>query len=382
MGADVSAIAVHYYDLGYGRLPIVAGIDPVQARSYEQQYSRLNIWFQHEACFRDPGAVWVGQHIVGDQQVLDSPFYHDWLKPQDLFHHLFGVLERQKNTTVCLMLARSGRKGPFTQEEAGRLKVVLPVLAAAWRMERLARARAGQLGAVSSVLDHLVIGIALVGERGRVLGLNGRAAEILNGTEALNVVAGYLTCSQARHNLRLKTILDEVLTTPAGRSPEGTKALAIARTECGSPLQLVFARLADGNACQGHGRPLAAVFLFDPESIALPKQEWLADLYGLNRVEADIATLLCGGATLEEIAQRLHLSVHTVRAYLKAIFLKMGVTRQTAMVRQLLAGPAQLCVLARNTADSDAITGAASGARKGQDRAVAKSIDGFKVLHK
>jgi len=100
--------------------------------------------------------------------------------------------------------------------------------------------------------------------------------------------------------------------------------------------------IAVGTAAHGDRRNLIAVFLSDPEQLGTPREEWLQDLYGLTRVESRLAVLMCQGLTPDEIAKKLRISVHTVRAYLKDVFLKMGVNRQAAMVRRLVDGPGQL----------------------------------------
>jgi DNA-binding CsgD family transcriptional regulator len=92
------------------------------------------------------------------------------------------------------------------------------------------------------------------------------------------------------------------------------------------------------------------VFVSDPERFTAPSDEWIKDLYGLTRVESEIALLICQGHSPDEIATRICVSVHTVRAYLKQIFLKMGVNRQVAMVRRLVAGPGQLRFNGKGTA--------------------------------
>ena len=60
--------------------------------------------------------------------------------------------------------------------------------------------------------------------------------------------------------------------------------------------------------------------------------EALADSYRLTPREAEIATLLAGGANIETIAVRLSLAVGTVRFNLKRVFEKTGARSQAAVV--------------------------------------------------
>jgi DNA-binding CsgD family transcriptional regulator len=52
--------------------------------------------------------------------------------------------------------------------------------------------------------------------------------------------------------------------------------------------------------------------------------------------ECQIAVLVSRGKGTKQIAGDLHISEHTVRSYMRRIFLKLGVSNRPAMVAQLL----------------------------------------------
>jgi DNA-binding CsgD family transcriptional regulator len=59
--------------------------------------------------------------------------------------------------------------------------------------------------------------------------------------------------------------------------------------------------------------------------------------YELSAREGQITGLICQGCPTAEIAARLHLSAHTVRDYVKAIFEKVGVSSRGELVARLFA---------------------------------------------
>jgi DNA-binding CsgD family transcriptional regulator len=59
----------------------------------------------------------------------------------------------------------------------------------------------------------------------------------------------------------------------------------------------------------------------------------LRRLYDLTRAEARLALLMANGLTLEDAGDQLGIRRNTVRAHLRSIFSKMGVTRQTELIR-------------------------------------------------
>jgi DNA-binding CsgD family transcriptional regulator len=80
--------------------------------------------------------------------------------------------------------------------------------------------------------------------------------------------------------------------------------------------------------------------LFDPESRVEVSVELVRDSLGLSAREAQVVALLVGGLSLKDIARRLGVSFHTVRAQLKSVFIKVGVSSQAELVRKVMAGPA------------------------------------------
>ena len=341
-GASACAIASHHYDTGNGRLVRSVNINAKFERSYAERYAMENVWLRKESCFRKPGSVWNSQQILDDEKSLDSEYYLKWLKPQGLTHQLFGVLDRRENAVVYLVLARAEGEDAFAKDDAETLATVLPAFASVFRLEHLVRNLTARAADTWTMLDHLAPGIVLVDERGRVMGMNQTAIEIARKADGLTVENGHLSCTLPREQTRFRKTVDELLNADSSPPAANTKAVTVSRIESAVPLQLILTRLSKRPSINGSQRQLLGVFVSDPEGFSAPSNEWIKDLYGLTRVESEIALLICQGNSPDEIATRICVSVHTVRAYLKQIFLKMGVNRQAAMVRRLVGGPGQL----------------------------------------
>jgi len=90
------------------------------------------------------------------------------------------------------------------------------------------------------------------------------------------------------------------------------------------------------------GPACVALFVSDPERSPEATAETAARLYGLSMAEKRLLALLVEGETPAAAADRLALSVHTVRTQLKTILGKTGTSRQSELLRVILAGPAIL----------------------------------------
>lgn len=88
---------------------------------------------------------------------------------------------------------------------------------------------------------------------------------------------------------------------------------------------------------ESHGSGGACLFAVLLELIGDPETggidlERVKDLFRLSNREADVVEALLTGGTDKEIARSLGVSVETIRAYLKSVRAKLGVSTRTAIV--------------------------------------------------
>ncbi|MEQ9210919.1 MAG: LuxR C-terminal-related transcriptional regulator, partial [Pseudomonadales bacterium] len=73
-----------------------------------------------------------------------------------------------------------------------------------------------------------------------------------------------------------------------------------------------------------------------PRQVNAPFQLNLQALHslGLSEREAQVLTLLCEGHSNSELANKLHVSVNTVKSHLKSIYEKLGVSQRGHAIRK------------------------------------------------
>jgi DNA-binding CsgD family transcriptional regulator len=234
--------------------------------------------------------------------------------------------EERASAAVLVLPRREGWKP--TEADRQLFEVLAPFLAQATRhQERFMGA-----GAVTSILDHLVLGVILVDERGRVSYLNRSAAEMLGVEPGLSDPDG-----GPERDPRTRALYDTVRPAEGAGSPQYRHPID------GRPLNVLSAKL-DWPAWQGYpGRRFArALFVGDPKQGVGDPYGNLGRLYGLTESEAHLASLLVGDLTLLQAAKQLEITESTARTVLKRILAKTGTRRQASLVRLLLSGPAQI----------------------------------------
>ncbi|NNL67026.1 MAG: PAS domain-containing protein, partial [Myxococcales bacterium] len=187
-----------------------------------------------------------------------------------------------------------------------------------------------------AALDRLPMGVIMVDEDGVVIARNRAAATILDQRDGLVEDQGVLQGGTHAQTLALHRIVRAAL---ADEIDENDRSLTLNRPSGRRPLELVVVPAEQEEAEDGQ---VVTLFVTDPAGESETDPRLLQRIYGLTRAESNFAALLAKGKKVEEVAETLHISLHTARGHLKNIFAKTSTNRQANLVRLLVTGPAQL----------------------------------------
>jgi DNA-binding CsgD family transcriptional regulator/PAS domain-containing protein len=339
--ADVCAVASHEYESGRGHLEHSVGIDALYVSAYADFYARDNIWLRDREKFSALDAVWASQDLLADVRLVETDFYKFWLRPQELFHHLFGVLDIEDDRVVYLYFARSRKKGAFWKEDAEVLRRLLPTLRRGLQAGTKHQRLQGLQQIAFDTLDTLPIGVIYLSAGGQIIAANHIAREILQSEESLTSGIGGLSVKLPGGRLKLRDLI------VGGPSRSGEKAgeiqgFSIDRRPDRQAISLLLAPVQNYPNVRNRDALAAVLFVADPNRPISVDPRRLTRIYGLSRAEARVAALLATGMRLDQVAQTLGLTYETVRKHLKQIFSKTGTDRQADLVRTLSLGPCGL----------------------------------------
>jgi DNA-binding CsgD family transcriptional regulator len=270
---------------------------------------------------------------LADEKFLASQVYAEALKPAGVRHTMAVVLDADPVQAVTLALGRGASAGDYGAEEAKLLALLAPHFRSALTVRRefeLARASAATLNSFDRA-------IMLVTEQGTVCFANEEAERILVARDGLESGPGGLRAARNAETATLRRMIVEAAHAGLGGSEGAGGAMAVSRPSLRMPYVVqVSPAGASTQACHGFApQPMAALFVRDPECRARPPADSLKQLYGLTTAEAELALQIYDGLGLSEAADALGISTNTAKTHLKCVFEKVGVGRQSALVREL-----------------------------------------------
>ncbi len=247
-----------------------------------------------------------------------------------------ALLDRAADRAEFVLFSRADA---YDVPETKRLTDLLPHLARAWRV-RNAIARWEQRAAdMAAALDRLDRGVIVTDAEGKVRYANRAADALLGAGDAIDATRGRLRGARPADSAALTAMIDRATQTGIGRAGVAVDALTLPRAGDGAPLAVVAEPLSPAHGdrlgqTQGHG---AILFLSDAASSSRPSAARVGQVYHLTPAEAQVAARIADGAGVAAVAADLGISENTVKTHLKAVFEKVGVTRQVQLVRRIIA---------------------------------------------
>ncbi len=286
--------------------------------------------------------VYTVDDLMGVSEWRGSAYFQHWCVPHDIFHVMSVDISTVGAGRLPLRITRCETAPAFSAQDRARCQVLLPHLRQALQMHNERQRQASLGGLFSSAIGRLSVGVIVLDASGRVFDQNLMAREMLASGDGLKLVSGGLEAFYPSDNRALQNLIRGAFVHYALGEPTLVDAVSIARPSGQLSLGVVVEVLPPGELAGGRGKPVAVLYVRDPGSPTLASAGVIRQLFNLTPTETTVALKLADGASLEEVAEEMHIRRNTARAHLRSIFSKTGVRRQTELVRILLNSVAPL----------------------------------------
>ncbi len=288
-------------------------------------------------------ALWCAQHpnwqVFSDYDYIDeasmdrSYFYNQ--NARFGFRYRLGIkLLDTPGVTEALVLTWPSNAGHVQRAEYEKLSFLRGKL-------RFAARVADRVGKALRLERTLVDGLALLGEPalvldtdGRILASNGAAEAMLADGPAIKSLNGILEPA----NRQARDALGEAIRAAArGVLSDDRADVVVPRPDPSWPLIITLVPLPSRHQLFGPSRRLVLALVRDGSRMPRAPISVVKTAFGLTEAEAEVAKLMAGSETISAIAQRRGTTIGTTRHQVKLVLSKLGVSRQSDVVRLLHA---------------------------------------------
>ncbi len=285
-----------------------------------------------------PDRVFIADELAGNGKWRESEFYKQFLKPLDILHALGADILTEDGLHCRFRASRPHRERPFSPSDKALCAAMLPHLKRAVILHSQLNLIDSERRLYAGTIDRMLVGMVILDETGAVIKSNAVADEMLRESDGLKLAGGTLRAENPADNRELQRLIKQAIIGPVdGGAPAVAEAISITRKAGRSKLGVVVRSVPHAEWSEGNRRPAVALLIRDPERRTEASRETVRRLFDLTPAEAALALALADGLTLDEAAERLEIRKNTARAHLRSIFAKIGVTRQTTLVRLLLS---------------------------------------------
>ena len=327
---------------------VLRGYTEAEISAYTDYYCQHDLVVEAGLDAMKRSNQWIGrvEELVPYRELEASEIYNDYYRALDT-HHASCLMMGQTGPYAALGLAawRPKSSGSFSEEQLHLVELLAPHFKQAFSLHAKLNTLGMQILAIDSALNATELtvlalrpdGRLLIAsppaertlQRGLLLALRGERLHAVN-TEKDRTLQHLISCAARSGQIELIEA-DGRPTQPGGSFllPQGTSSL---------PLQVQVLPVRSGAVLDARS-PAVLVFVADPGAALPSRGQVLQELYKLSPLESRLADLFLQGQELKQAAEQLNLSYANTRFHLKQIFRKTGTTRQTELLRLLLAIP-------------------------------------------
>jgi len=320
-----SVFLFHDASRNEGGFMMASGFDQNDLSLYNDYYAPRNPWMK-KAAVRPVGRGVAADQMLGRSDLTQTGYYWDFLKRIEC-ESAVGVTIARDGSRSSNLSTLTDRVDPVENMAAAQVLTGLaPHIQRAFRFYRsnLTPSVSQQF----AILDAAGIGLLLIGSTTRVLKANPIAEELLTQGEVgkISPIGSLVFRSpEACAAMREMLILE----------PRIKRSFSYYGSTAKGKAKITLVRLNKDAAAEFFAGPTVAVLIDILHMDAAEVAANLISKFGLTSAEARLAQAIDRGASVKEAAMAFGIREGTARQQLKAVFRKMGISRQSEMIRSM-----------------------------------------------
>lgn len=286
---------------------------------------------------------WFAQGIdesISQMQCVDEegfrqlPIYQEYVKPQGLKDFCHTTFAKREKIHGSVGTAKFEDRDLFTNEERNLLRQLSPHFRRSLSIGGMIDEGRVRTRLFSGILDRLDTGIVIVSDEGKPVYANVKGEALLTAGDHAVVRHGRIVATSLRHDSGLQSSIHRACSQTDSDIGNFGNGLPLPGKDGANAVVYVLP-LGKSDRRRALGPGLAALFLSTGGVGTPPPMEVLSALCGLTSREARVALMVADGFSLHNIADRLGVSINTVRTHVANAFHKTGTNSQQALMKRV-----------------------------------------------
>jgi DNA-binding CsgD family transcriptional regulator len=309
----------------------VLEVDPACLKQYAEYWGHRDLW--HRGAQRvgriSVGVVNVDSQLIDRRDFLSSDFFNDYLRPLKIERMMNVCLAEPEPDgsygPTALSLYRHPGKSAFAAAEAELLNQLAPHLTVAAKNFWAAQALRLQTDAYRKAVNAITSAVFGVDVRGQMLFANGEGEAVLRQARWLELREGRIHPPER--------LLERACLARALRGLNAGVSFRTIVSDGSTGAQAIVSGAPMGPSTANYYSVYTAALIW--VTTVVPRLDTATDLavlFELTPAETRLVARLVAGDELRDAAARLHISLHTARTQLKAVYRKSGCRSQAALL--------------------------------------------------
>lgn len=279
--------------------------------------------------------------FLTDEQLYESRVYKEVLSTGGVEYSMGVNMSEDERTLSYFLVLRNQSQPRFDDTDCAVVDQIIPHMVRAIKLQRDIHTIVFERRIAMDSLNSMAVGVFVLSKDGAIQFSNKTGNDMLSDQDGLIINDGSLVAVNEPKGL----IADAALRLSTGNYADEkniSHAFQFSRRSGRAPYLATMTRLSGSDQRRiwtDAQEPLLMIVVRDMERPTETRAEVLQRLFGLAPAQARLAEFLADGQTLGEVAKRLEITEASARQYCKICFQKMGVNRQSDLVRKVLSIP-------------------------------------------
>ncbi|NRA85939.1 MAG: hypothetical protein HRU28_00810 [Rhizobiales bacterium] len=334
-----------FYDLEQSGAPVnfYSNADDYFIQKYAEHYMGVNPWLKYVLDL-PTGHVDDGRGHISLKDLKTTEFYNDWMKPQEGIDSTIGAqVLNEKHLQAAFSVQFQDEK--LNNDNYACLKADIVILTKHLQRAIILRKKLEAIQIYTDCLEHIVHRLSsavLISNSNNELIFANRAAE--NYFTSGLLLLGRDNSIAIKKNSNNKQLQKLVHSATSSTQLLDLKSISATRItdDMGKEFVIMVFPLSPyihSNIRSGiyndHSKRQCLVFIIDPSKQDYADVEIISAAFGLTPAESRLAKSLYEGLSLSDHAELYQTTTTTARNQLSSIFQKMGISKQSELVKQL-----------------------------------------------